>query len=150
MLALRSIAIRLGQLPWAEMAKFRTIVRGGPKGREGYKNSSPPDIDDVSQTVARNCGVKKERHPYCQYGSISFHLSGESRTIDPLSSYLPHLGTLSRTRVKYQHSEESHTLCMRSLSLHWTLSVVSFALIQNGQQTLTLSHYQGPAMGFPM
>ena len=39
-----------------------------------------------------------------------FHLSGESGTIEPPSSSLPHLGTLSRIRAKYQHSEESHTL----------------------------------------
>ena len=51
---------------------------------------------------------------------MPFHLLGKSGTKGPLFSSLPYLGTLSRTRTKYQRSEESHTLCMHSLSLHWT------------------------------
>ena len=57
---------------------------GGSRGHEGYKNSSPPDTDSVSLTVAGSCGIK-ERHPYCQYCSAivlsEFCISASQRTM---------------------------------------------------------------------
>ena len=61
-----------------------------------------------------------------------------------------HLSTLSRTHTVPTPSTSvvrKDTLCKRSLWLDWTPSVLSFALVRSGQPTLTLFHYQGPAMG---